>query len=99
MVLDRAVTEHQAPHMTSELAKAFQHATRCEIGDRLFLEVRIGTCSKTGDDAFTSVRTLLLLCFWGSSHGNLTNIGLCTSFMKSCFLFTVSPVLTPSFCS
>lgn len=40
MVLDRAVTENQTSHMTTDLAKAFQHATRCEVGDRLFLEVR-----------------------------------------------------------
>lgn len=39
MVLDRAVTENQTSHMTTDLAKAFQHATRCEVGDRLFLEI------------------------------------------------------------
>jgi len=39
MVLDRAIADVHTPHMTSELAKAFQHATRCEVEDRLFLEV------------------------------------------------------------
>ena len=57
MVLDRAVADTQTPHMTSELAKAFQHATRCEVGDRLFLEV----CYCSMNDGITSHQDLARL--------------------------------------